>query len=130
MGIDLDRRTGGIALLVGYLLMVGLLYRQPVDGLAAAMASFRGIVYFVGFPIAGLAAGVYSLVEGPYNAVFLFGAGNYLAVFGLVLALGVIQGPPRVNVLGVVMIALAIAALFVSFGAFVDYVRLTPAGDT
>lgn len=130
MAIDLDRRIGGVALLVGYLLLGGLLYWRPGAGVGAAMASLRGIVYFLVFPVAGLAAGVYVILEGPYNGVFLFLAANYLAVFGLALALGFTGLPPLGSVLGMAMVALAIVAIFVSFAALISYVRLTPADTT
>lgn len=106
MRIAFDRRSGGAALLLGYLLVVGLLFWQPLRGLAAATASLQG-----------------SLYGGPYNGVFLFAAANYLAVFGLALALGFVSIPPLVSLLGVGLVALAVVALFVSFRALLAYLH-------
>lgn len=130
MGIEFDRRSGGAALLVGYLLVVGLLFWQPLRGVAAATASLQASFYFLVLPVAGLAAGVYTLYDGPYNGVFLFVAANYLAVFGLALALGFVPIPPLVSLLGLGLVALAVVALFVSFRALLAYLRLTPTADT
>lgn len=130
MRIAFDRRSGGAALLLGYLLVVGLLFWQPLRGLAAATASLQGSLYFLVLPVAGLVVGGYTLYGGPYNGVFLFAAANYLAVFGLALALGFVSIPPLVSLLGVGLVALAVVALFVSFRALLAYLRLTPTTDT
>jgi len=130
MEIAFDRRSGGAALLLGYLLVVGLLFWQPGRGVAAATASLQGSLYFLVLPVAGLAAGVYALYDGPYNGVFLFVAANYLAVFGLALALGFVSIPPLVSLLGVGLVALAVVALFVSFRALLSYLRLSPTANT
>lgn len=124
--VGLDGRTGGVALVVGYLLVLGLVFANPADGLGAITASTGPLVYVVVLPVAGLAVGAYVVYGGPLAGLLLFLAGNYLALFGVTLMLGLVPVPTAVSAVGVVMFAGATVALVVSVKALVDFVRVVP----
>ncbi|WP_255152796.1 hypothetical protein [Halorarius halobius] len=105
---------GGGALVAGFLVVLLALYRDPVNGIAAATDGVATTVYFVVLPVAGLLAGVYAYTDGPYSVVPLFLLGSYLGIFGLALILGSVLGPNPVGLplgIGVVLLSLALVAL-------------------
>jgi hypothetical protein len=81
-----DHRTGGVALIVGYGLLIGVLFRSPAAGLATATASPQGVVFFLLLPILGLVSGAYVFLDPPFRTTVAFVTGSYLAVSGLGIA--------------------------------------------
>jgi len=86
-GHRLDTRTGGIALAVGYALLLGVLFWRAADGLSAATGSPARLVFFLVLPVAGVASGVYVVLAGPLRTTVAFLSGSYLAVVGIAMAL-------------------------------------------
>ena len=108
---------GGTALVAGFLVVLLVLYRDPVRGLDAATAGAATILYFVVLPVAGLLAGVYAYSDGPYGVVPLFLLGSYLGMFGLGLTLGSVLGTNPIGIslgVGVVLLVLSLVALVAS----------------
>lgn len=83
----LDNRTGGIALAVGYIVLIGVLLWRAADGLSAATGSPGRLLFFVVLPAAGVASGAYVVLEGPLRTAVAFLSGSYLAVVGIAMAL-------------------------------------------
>lgn len=117
------RRTGGLTTIVGYVLVFIFIFLDPATGLATATDSFANALFFLGFPTAGIVAGLYAVLEGSFSAVGLFVVANILATFGVALSLG-FRSPALVTVLGVVLFALAGFATLVSLRALWSYLRL------
>ncbi|MFB6192173.1 MAG: hypothetical protein ABEI11_02495 [Haloarculaceae archaeon] len=91
-----------------------MLYWDPAAGLEAATTNVRSAVYFLVLPVAGLVAGGYAYVGGPYAAVSSFLFGSYLDVFGLGLTLGRLLAPDPVGpvlAIGIGLAALVLAVL-------------------
>lgn len=107
--MDLDHRAGGLALALGYGLLLVALFRDPVAGLATATDSVQGVVFFVVLPVAGLLSGGYVYRYWPYRTVVAFLTGTYLAVAGL--ALLVLPTATVLTLLGAVLFGLAVLAL-------------------
>jgi len=116
------RQTGGIAVVVGYALVFGLWFLDPAAGLAAATASLAQALLFLGFPVAGILAGIYAVFEGSFSAVGLFVVANYLATVGVTLSLLTVTSL-FVTVLGVVLFGLAALAALVSLRALWSYLQ-------
>lgn len=116
--IGFDRiETDGGALAVGFVLVLGLLYRHPVRGLDAATADPGSFLYFVVLPVVGLISGVYAALDGPYSTIPVFGLGSYLGVFGLALVFGTLLSPNPVGIttgIGIALLALSVVALVAS----------------
>ncbi|WP_241658426.1 hypothetical protein [Halorubrum sp. BOL3-1] len=114
----LDRtRVGGGALVVGYVLVLALLFRDPGGALAAATAGPEAAAYFLVLPTLGVIAGLYAFLDGPLASAALFAFGSYLGVFGLGLAFGTLLSPAPVSLplgVGLLGLALAVAALAAS----------------
>lgn len=92
--LDTDpHETGGGALLLGFLVVLAMLYRDPASGLAAATATPGAVLYFLILPAAGLLAGGYAYLDGPYSGLSLFLLGGYLGLFGLGLLFGNLLAP-------------------------------------
>jgi hypothetical protein len=110
-----DRETaGGVALAAGFLLAAAVLYRNPVDGLAAATATASAAVYFLALPTAGLLAGVYVVAGGRYAVPLLIAFGTYLGVFGVGLAVWSLltaDAPLVLSAVGATVTALSVVAL-------------------
>ena len=110
-------KIGGSALVAGFLIIVFVLYRDPVSGVDAATEGVATVVYFILLPVAGFLAGVYAYADGPYSVVPLFLLGSYLGVFGLGLTLGSVLGSTPVGLprgIGVVPLSLSLVALVTS----------------
>lgn len=105
---------GGSALVVGFLGVLLVLYRDPVSGWATATESVATVVYFLVLPVAGLLAGVYAVADGPYSAVPQFLLGSYLGAFGLGLLLAGAVGATPIGLLGS-----GVGFLLLSLGALV-----------
>jgi uncharacterized membrane protein len=108
---------GGAALVAGFLMVLLVLYRDPVSGWATATDGVTTVVYFVVLPVAGLIAGVYSYADGPYSVVPLFLLGSYLGVFGLGLMLGSVLDSTPIGLplgVGVFLLTLSLVALVAS----------------
>lgn len=116
--IDLDRiETDGGALVIGFVLALGVLYRHPVRGLEAATADPASLLYFAVLPVIGLISGVYAALDGPYSTVPVFVLGSYLGVFGLALVFGTLLSPNPVGIttgIGIALLALSVVALVAS----------------
>lgn len=83
----LDTRAGGIALAVGYVVLIGVLLWRAADGLSAATGSLGRLLFFVVLPAAGVASGAYVVLEWPLGTAVAFLSGSYLAVVGIAMAL-------------------------------------------
>ncbi len=113
---ELGTETGGVALVLGYLLILLVLFRRPAQGLEAALAGIQPLVHFLVLPIGGVVVGLYASLDGPNSGPFLFVAANYMAVFGLGLAIGVGSGTSVgiFQVVGLVLFVLSVVAMVVS----------------
>lgn len=134
--MDIDpHEAGGAALLLGFLIVLATLYRDPASGLATATVGPGAVFYFLVLPAAGLLCGGYVLLNGPYSGVPLFVLGSYLGVFGLGLLFGSLLAPGTDGLVlgvGLLLSGLATVALVASawrlgaalgfgrFGASVD----------
>lgn len=110
--------AGGAALLVGFAVMMGVLYAgNPAAAVDAATAGVGATAYFVVLPALGLAAGIYAYAGGPYSGVPVFCFGSYLGVFGVGLAFGTLAATstsPALLIGGVALVALAVVAVIAS----------------
>jgi hypothetical protein len=109
-----SNEIGGSALLVGFLGVLLVLYRDPVSGWATATGGVATVAYFLVLPVAGLLAGVYAIADGPYSVVPQFLLGSYLGVVGLGLLLAGAVGATPIWLLGS-----GVAFLLLSLGALV-----------
>lgn len=107
---SLDHRTGGVALAVGYGLLVVALFRDPANGLATATGSAQSVVFFLVLPAVGLASGVYGYVGGPLHTGVTLLTATYLAAVGVSLAL-FLSGGVVLALLGLALFALATVAI-------------------
>jgi MFS family permease len=107
--MTLDHRAGGLALLVGYGLLIVALFRDPASGLATAIDSAQGVLFFLVLPLAGLLSGVYVVRKLPYRTAVAFLTGTYLAITGLALVL--LPSALIVTALGSVLFGLGVVAL-------------------
>jgi hypothetical protein len=116
------RRTGGLAVVVGYVLVFVLFFLDPTAGLSTATDSLTSTLYFLGFPTVGIVAGLYAVLGGTFSAVGLFVVANYLAIVGIGLSLG-LRSSAFVTALSVVLFALAGFAAVVSLRALWSYLQ-------
>ncbi|MFB6297260.1 MAG: hypothetical protein ABEH56_01935 [Salinirussus sp.] len=119
----LDTRTGGLAVVVGYLLLLVVSVLGPGGGLPAVTDSLQGIVYFVVLPVAGIGVGAYAVAGGSFGAAGLFVVASYLGIVGVGLSLGGF-GVLAVALVGVVQLALAVVAVLGSLGALWSSLRV------
>lgn len=124
----LDGRTGGAALVVGYLLLLGLVLANPAGG-PSVTASPRALVFLLVLPVLGLVAGVYAVYGGPFGGFGLFLAASYLGLFGVSLTLGLFGAPAVVTAVGAVAFVASAVALVVSAKAVVGFFRIVPGAD-
>lgn len=125
--LELSSKTGGVALVVGFLLVLLLLYRDPTRAVAAATGTVQSLVFLLVLPIGGLVAGVYAYVEGPYHGTLAFLAGSYLGVFGLTLIVGFRprSGPiAPLQGLGIVLLVASVVTILVSFQRLAEFLGL------
>jgi hypothetical protein len=118
--------TGGGALVVGFLLVVLLLYRNPVAGLNAATVSVQSVLYFLVLPVVGILGGSYTYTDGRYSGVSLFLFGSYLGVFGLAVTLGSVLASGWIELslwIGIGLLACSVTALAASVNRLVSLVR-------
>lgn len=127
MNLD-PHEAGGSALVVGFLLVLAVLFRDPVSGLQAAFVAPHSVLYFLVFPVVGLGSGVYVYADGTYSGIALFLPGSYLGVFGVALIFGGLltpnQGTPLVGV-GIILLSSAIVSITASIRRFVSAYRST-----
>lgn len=122
-----SNEIGGGALVAGFLVVLLVLYRNPVSGATAATDGVTTILYFAVLPVAGLLAGMYAYIDGPYSVVPLFLFGSYLGVFGVALMLGSVLGPNPVGLLlgiGILLLSLSLVVLVASVLRSTASVRL------
>ncbi|VTT86351.1 hypothetical protein DM2_2389 [Halorubrum sp. DM2] len=103
--------------MVGYVLVLALLFRDPGSALVAATAEPEAAAYFLVLPTLGIFAGLYASLDGPLASAGLFAFGSYLGVFGLGLTFGALLSPTSAGLLlgvGLLGLALAVAALAAS----------------
>lgn len=113
--IDADRieKDGG-ALVIGFALLLAVLYRYPARGWEVATADPVSLLYFGLLPVVGLIIGVYAALDGPYSTVPVFALGSYLGVFGVALTVGTLLSPNPVGIItgiGTVLLAFSVVAL-------------------
>lgn len=111
MQVSLDNRTGGVALVVGYTLLIGVLFRDPADGLAAATATPLDFLFFILLPVLGLTGGVYTFLDWPFRATVAFVTSSYLGVVGIAIALLPTASTLVTASLGVLILFLAVLSL-------------------
>jgi hypothetical protein len=111
MQASLDNRTAGIALIIGYLLVIALLFRNPGEGISAATARLSASVLFITLPALGVASGVYTYFDWPFHAAVAFVTASYLGANGIALALLSTTSFGMTTVAGVLVVALAVLAL-------------------
>lgn len=122
----LDDRTAGAALLIGYAVVLAILYRDPTAGIRQTTRGVPAIVYFFLLPAGGMVIGGYALFGGSYSGVFVFVAGSYLGVLGIALALGgvtsafVALAGAGVFLLSVVAVVTSVRSFVVSLGFDLD----------
>lgn len=119
----LDRRRGGVATLVGYLVVLAVLFRDPARPLEAAN-TIQGALFFLLFPFGGVLGGAYAAWGGPFSGVGLFVAGSYLAVLGLTLGFGLVPVSGAISVVGLALFVLAVVAVLASFRALWAYFQV------
>lgn len=107
----LDRQTAGVALAVGYVALIGVLFRDPSAGLSAATQGVVSAVLFILLPILGLASGVYVYVGGPFRTALGFVTASYLGTLGMAVATIRTTSPIVTVVTGLTILALAVLAL-------------------
>ena len=115
--IELEKIAGS-ALLVGFLLVVAVLYgRTPSSALGSATTSVGAAVYLLVLPALGLGAGVYAYIDAPYAEVPAFVFGSYLGVVGIGLAFGTLVAATTSMLLllgGTTLVTLSVTALVAS----------------
>lgn len=118
-GPRLDDRTAGLALLLGYGLVLAVLYREPVSGFERAIQGVRSALYLVVLPALGVAVGGYASLDMPYAGGPVFVAASYLGVVGVAIALGGVTSTP-LAVAGAGAFLLAALALLTSLWSLVS----------
>jgi hypothetical protein len=106
-----DSRTGGIALVVGYSVLIVALFRNPADGLATATATVQGGVFFLALPVLGVLSGVYTTVGGPFRTAVAFLGASYLGVVGVALTLVPTENQVATTGLGLLLMAVSAFAV-------------------
>jgi len=124
----LDRRRGGVATLVGYLVVLAVLFQDPSRVLEAA-STVQGVLFFLVFPLAGLGSGAYAAWGGPFSGVGLFVAGSYLAVVGLTFGFGLVSVSLAVSAVGLGLFVLAVVAVLAGFQALWAYFQIDVPGE-
>jgi hypothetical protein len=119
----LDNRSGGVALVVGYLLFLAVLFRDPASGIETATATAQGVLFFLILPALGLGSGVYAYVDGLYQTAVVFVTASYLAMVAITFAL--FFASQLATAVGVALFALSTVALVGSFRAAVKKLGLT-----
>lgn len=125
-GFELSSKIGGAALVIGFLLILLLLFRDPTRVVPAATGGIQSLLFLLMFPIAGFVVGIYTYFDGPYNAGPVFLAASYLGVFGLTLIVGFpSSGIIGVfQVLGFVLFALSVVAILLSLQRLAEVLGL------
>ncbi len=113
---ELDRRRGGVALLVGYLLLLAVSFGGPARGLAGLDTTGSVLVFLV-LPVLGSASGVFAVARVRFAGVGLFLMGSYLAVVGLTLGFGLVPVSAAVTVVGLAIFVLAFVSVLASLFA-------------
>jgi hypothetical protein len=111
METSLDNRTAGVALVIGYLLLIFVLFRNPVEGFSAATATLSASILFVALPALGVASGIYTYFDGPFHAAVAFVTASYLGINGIALALLSPTGLGMTTGAGGLVVGLAVLAL-------------------
>jgi hypothetical protein len=122
----LDNRTGGFSLVVGYCLLIVVLFRNPNDGVAIATETAQGFLFFVVFPVCGIASGVVLLFDWPFRTTAAILASSYLGVVGITLALLPSTNAVVMTALGLLFFGLANLALVAALRSNVE--TLVPDG--
>lgn len=107
----LDYRTGGVALVLGFLVLLAVIVGASRGGTDSVTSSPGAILTFLVPPLLGLGSGVYVYYDGPLRTVVAFLSGTYLAVAGIQLALLRTDAHVLETTLGIAVLALAVLAL-------------------
>jgi hypothetical protein len=106
-----DNRTSGIALVLGYSLYALVLFEDPASGLETATETGQGTVFFVLFPLGGLASGVNAYLAGPFHSGLAVLTATYLGAVGITLTLLLTGVSIVVTIVGLNLFVLAVIAL-------------------
>jgi hypothetical protein len=106
-----DTRVAGVALILGYGLLLGVLFRTPSAGLSAAAASLSSLFLFLVLPVIGVLSGIYAYVGGRLHSVLVLVTATYLATVGVTLSLLTPSLSVAVDITGIVLFGLAVVAL-------------------
>jgi len=117
--ISFDHRTGGLALIVGYCLLFGILFRDPGTGIMTATETVQGLLFVVVLPVLGLCSGVYLFLDKPFQTVVAALGSSYLGVVGIGLAF-LPTTNPIVTPLGLLLVGLATLSLVSALRSSVD----------
>jgi hypothetical protein len=122
--LGVDRKTGGVALVAGYVaLLVGIsaILVQDPEARSVATGTAQGVLVLLVLPTLGLLGGGYTFRGGTWSGIVVFLSASFLAVFGIVLVFA--TGLARV-LLGLALFALAVFALLGSLRTTIS--RITP----
>jgi len=106
--VQLDHRSGGVALALGYGLLVVTLFSDPGRGLDAATASVPDLLFSVVLPLVGLLSGGYVYRNLPFRTTVGFLTGSYLAVIAIALIPALFVGILFPGLPALAMFALAV----------------------
>lgn len=124
---------GGVSLVLGFLLVLVVLYQDPATDVADLTGGLQPALYFLVLPLLGVIAGVYAHFEGPYSGVPEFVFGSYLGVFGLAITLRSLLSPAPAGlalVVGLVLSALAVVSLVASLVRVAAFFRIELPGPS
>jgi hypothetical protein len=107
----LNYRFGGLALIVGYVLVLGSLLASGLLGESTITNSGRQIALFLLPPLIGICSGLYVRFEYPYRTVIGFISGSYLGITGIALTMLRTGETIVTSLLGLVVLGLATLAL-------------------
>lgn len=107
----LTDRTGGVALVVGYSLLFGVLVVSASDPVETATEGVQEAVFFILLPLLGIASGVYLLLERPLRTTPAFITASYLSMTGIGITLLESTNPVVTTGIGLILLALGVLTI-------------------
>jgi len=111
-----DVRLGGLASVLGYLLVLVVLFRHPIRALDAVNADFPGTMYFVGFPVVGTVASAYAARRDPGGAALLTVLGPVLVGFAVLRPVGPVEPAVELPVTVALVVVLVLGTVAILGG--------------